>query len=51
MARKAVRSLEPLKWMAAGSFLTLMIVWGPHKLFHTGYDAGTSAAASVRAVF
>ena len=51
MARKAVRSAKPLMWMAAGSFLTLMVVWGPHKLFHAGYDAGTSAAVAVGGLF
>lgn len=37
-------------WMAAGSLLTLLVVWGPHKLFHAGYDGVLSAAASVRSL-
>ncbi|WP_205504665.1 hypothetical protein [Sphingomonas arenae] len=42
-----MRSAKPLMWMAAGSMLTLLVVWGPHRLFHAGYDAGTSAVASI----
>ena len=47
MARKTVRSAKPLMWMAAGSVLTLLAVWGPHKTFHKAYDSGSAAASSV----
>ena len=51
MARKTVRSAKPLMWMAAGSFLTLLTVWGPHRTFHKGYDAGSWAVSSVASLF
>ena len=43
MARKTMRSLAPLKWMAIGSALTLLIVWGPHKVIDRGQAAGSAA--------
>jgi hypothetical protein len=51
MARKAVRSIEPLKWMAVGSALTLLIVWGPHKLIDQGQAASSATVTWVRAAF
>lgn len=38
-------------WMAAGSLLTLLVMWGPHKLFHQASDATYSLASSVRGLF
>ena len=51
MARKAVRSIEPLKWMAIGSALTLLVVWGPHKMIDQVEAAGHWVGSSVRSAF
>ena len=51
MARKAVRSLAPLKWMAIGSALTLLVVWGPHKVIDRGQAAGSAAVTWVQELF
>ena len=51
MARKTVRSLEPLKWAAIGSALTLLAVWGPHKMIDQGQAAGSAAVAWVQGLF
>ena len=51
MARKTVRSLEPLKWMVIGSAATLLVVWGPHKVIDQVEAAGAWVSASVRGLF
>ena len=51
MARKSVRALKPLGWVALGWILAAMWILGPRAAVNRGLDLGYSLAAWFGSLF